>query len=137
MRSKGQISLNFNYHVIFKDFYTKFCAYSTNKRRYIEQNFFSVAGVMPQGWDLGVLVVQNFSVGFCNGAPLTAHSSLQFNLVIFTTKVNRFKIFCVGNSSYSFMPIPLKIYRYLGHGLKMCISFGKNPQFNFCNFFAS
>ena len=90
---------------------------------------------MPQGWDLGVLEVQNFSVGFCNGAPLTAHSSLQFNLVIFTTKVNRFKIFCVGNSSYSFMPIPLKIYRYLGNGLKMCISFGNNPQFNFCNFF--
>ena len=27
----------------------------TNKRNYIERNFYSVAGVMPQGWDLGVL----------------------------------------------------------------------------------
>ena len=25
----------------------------TNKKKYIEQNFDSVAGVMPQGWDLG------------------------------------------------------------------------------------
>ena len=48
-------------------------------------------------------------------------------------KVNGFKVFCVGNS-YNFMPIPLKFYRYLGHGLKMCISFGNNPQITFCHF---
>ena len=48
----------------------------TNKRKYIEQNFYSVAGVMPQRWDLGVLGgggggggVKNFSVGICDGAP--------------------------------------------------------------------
>ena len=33
-------------------------------RKHIEQNFQSVAGVMPQGWDLGVPGVKNFSVGF-------------------------------------------------------------------------
>ena len=27
----------------------------TNKRKYIEQNFHSIAGVIPRGWDLGVL----------------------------------------------------------------------------------
>ena len=31
---------------------------------------------MPQGWDLGVLGgVKNFSLGICDGAPWTAHSS--------------------------------------------------------------
>ena len=52
----------------------------TNKRKYIEQNFDSVAWVMSQGWDLGVLGVQNLSVGICDGAPSTAHSSLCFFL---------------------------------------------------------
>ena len=33
---------------------------------------------MPQGWDLGVLEVKQFSVGICDGAPLTAHSSCFF-----------------------------------------------------------
>ena len=37
-------------------FYTKLCVRSYKKdRKHIEQNFHSVAGVMPQGWDLGVL----------------------------------------------------------------------------------
>ena len=49
------------------------------KRKYIEQNFHSIAGVMPQGWDLGLLGgVKNFSVGICDGAPSTAYSSLEF-----------------------------------------------------------
>ena len=47
----------------------------TNKRKYIEQNFHSIAGVMPHGRDLGVLGVKNFSVGICDGAQSTAHSS--------------------------------------------------------------
>ena len=33
------------------------------------------------------------------------------------------------------MLIPLKLYMCLGHGLKMCISFGYNPQITFCHFF--
>ena len=69
MRSKGQVSLNFSYNVNFKDFYTKLCVCS---HKYIEHNFHFVAGVMPQGWDLGV---KNFSVGMCDGAPSTARSS--------------------------------------------------------------
>ena len=33
-------------------------------------------GVMPKGWDFGVLGrVKNLSVGICNGATLAAHSS--------------------------------------------------------------
>ena len=57
----------------------------------------------------------------------------MLNLNIFTTKVNGFKVFCVDNSSYSFMLSPLKLYRCLRHGLKMCISFGYNPQIIFCH----
>ena len=57
MRSKAQISTNVGYHVNFKDFlYHTLCVFSQIKdRKHIEQNFYSVAAVMPQGWDLVVL----------------------------------------------------------------------------------
>ena len=36
--------------------YQTLCVFSQIKdKKHIEQNFRSVAGVMPQGWDLGVL----------------------------------------------------------------------------------
>ena len=54
--------------------------------------------------------------------------------VIYTTKVNRYYVSSVGNYSYSFMPIPLTLYRCVGHGLKMCILFGYNPQIFFVTF---
>ena len=34
------------------------CVLTNKDRKHIEQNFHSVAGVLPQGWDLGVLVGQ-------------------------------------------------------------------------------
>ena len=46
--------------------------------KHIEQNFHSVAGIMPQGWDLGCWGVKNFSMGIWDGAPSTAHSSIKF-----------------------------------------------------------
>ena len=55
--------------------------------------------------------------------------------VIFPAKVNRYLVPCVRNSSYSCTPIPLKLYRCLGHGLKMCILFAYNPQIICCHFF--
>ena len=49
-------------------------------RKHIEQNFHSVARVMPQGWDLVALGgVKNLSVGICDGAPSTVRSSLIYN----------------------------------------------------------
>ena len=48
----------------------------------IEQNFHSVAGIMPQGWDLGVLGVKHFSVGICDGAPSTARYSFFFIIFV-------------------------------------------------------
>ena len=38
-----------------KIFIPNFVRVRANKRKYIEQNFYSVAAVMPQGWVLGVL----------------------------------------------------------------------------------
>ena len=40
---------------ISKIFIPNFVRVFNNEKKYIEQNFHSVAGVMPQGWDLGVL----------------------------------------------------------------------------------
>ena len=37
------------------------------------------------------------------------------------------------NSSYNFIPILLKLYRCFCQGLKMCMTFGYNPQINFCH----
>ena len=45
----------------------------------------------------------------------------------FMAKVNGLNVFCVGNSSYRFMPISSKLYRCLGHDLKICISLRYNP----------
>ena len=56
--SKCQISFNFNYKVNFKDLYTKLCVCST---KHIRRDFHSVAWVMPQGWDFGVLAVPRWS----------------------------------------------------------------------------
>ena len=39
------------------------------------------------------------------------------------------------NSSYSFIPILSKLHLCLGHGLKICMWFGYNPQINFVTFF--
>ena len=66
---------------ISKIFIPNFVRVLTNKRKYIEQSFYSVAGVMPLRWDLGVLGVKNFSVGICDGAPSTKHSSLYLSVL--------------------------------------------------------
>ena len=42
---------------------------------------------------------------------------------------------CIGNSSYSFRPILLKLYRYFKDGLKICILFFQNPEIIFYHFF--
>ena len=62
---KGQISFNFNYKVKLKDFSTKLCVCSHKRKikKHIRQDFYSVAWVMPQGWDFGALGVPRGS--FC------------------------------------------------------------------------
>ena len=65
---------------ISKIFIPNFVCVLTNERyKHIRCDFHSVAGVMPQGWDLGVLGdVKNFSKGICNGTPSSAPSNLIF-----------------------------------------------------------
>ena len=42
---------------------------------------------------------------------------------------------CIGNSSYSFRPTLLKLYRCFKDGLKICIFFFQNPEIIFYHFF--
>ena len=42
---------------------------------------------------------------------------------------------CIGNSSYSFRRILLKLYRCFKDGLKICILFFQNPEIIFFTFF--
>ena len=42
---------------------------------------------------------------------------------------------CIGNSSYSFWWILLKLYRYFKDGLEICILFFQNPEIIFYHFF--
>ena len=54
----------FGYHVIFNFLYQTLRVFSQIKdRKHIEQNFHSVAGIMPQGCDLGVLGGQKLKRG--------------------------------------------------------------------------
>ena len=75
----------------------------------------------------------NPQINFC-------HFFHSLNLVILdsaTTEAYGHKVPCECNSSYNFIPILLKLYRCFCQGLKMCMSFGYNPQINFCHFFHS
>ena len=64
---------------------------------------------------------------------------LHFNLDIFSslyaTDMYREYMPCIGNSSYSFRPILLKLYRCFKDGLKICILFFQNPEIIFYHFF--
>ena len=68
---------------ISKIFIPNFVRVLTYKRKFIEQNFHSVAGVMPHVGTYWCWGVKNFSVGICDGAPSTAHSSLRFEFLQF------------------------------------------------------
>ena len=46
-------------------------------------------------------------------------------------------VLCERNSSYNLIPILLKLYRCFCQRLKMCMTFGYNPQISFCHFFYS
>ena len=57
--SKSQISFNFNYSHFQIFLYQTFSALSQMKdTKHIRRNFYSVAWVMPQGWDFGALGCQ-------------------------------------------------------------------------------
>ena len=61
---------------ISKIFIQTLCVFSQIKdRKHIEQNFHSVAKVMPRVGLHGAGGVKNFKVGICDGAPSTARSS--------------------------------------------------------------
>ena len=66
---------------------------------------------------------------------------LQVELSCFVSiiynKVNGQGIPCGHKSSYSFIPILLKLHKCFGLGLKICMCFGYSPQIIFVNFFTN
>ena len=85
-----------------------------------------ISDVTKKGWTKKVSIFRAWSEGMHIAWLLFVTFFHSLNLAIFTNKVNRFKVFCVGNSSYITMQIPLKLYRCLDHSLKACILFGYN-----------
>ena len=68
------------------------CVFSQIKdRKHIEQNFHSVAMVMPRAGTCGCWGVKNFSVGICDGAPSTAHSTSPL-LLLDAASIGRMKV---------------------------------------------
>ena len=65
---------------------------------------------------------------FCSQLELSHFS------VILTMRVNGQGVPCVRNSSYSFIPILLKLYKCLYNALKIRIWFAYNPQLNYYHF---
>ena len=69
----------------------------------------------------------NLQIIFC-------HFFRKLNLAIFRA-LSRKGIPCGRNSSYSFIPILLKLYWCFGHDLKICMWSRYNLQNIFCHFF--
>ena len=65
-------------------FIPNFVCVLTN-RKHTEQNFHSVAGVMPKGWDLGVLGESNTLVWGFAMAPHQLHAQIIFDVIRFIT----------------------------------------------------
>ena len=131
VRSKGQISLNFRYHVNFNYLYQTLCVFSQIKdRKHIEQNFHSVARIMGQGRNLGCWGggVKNFSVGIRDGAPSTVHSSDNICrlLITFTNSCTQIS----ADRSRTKHPMPFLTPR-TKHPTKIC-QHGQNIPCCFC-----
>ena len=75
---------------------------------------------------------------FQNPEIIFYHFLRIFNLDIFrhyTTDMYMEYVPCIGNSSYSFWWILLKLYRCFKDGLEICILFFQNPEIIFYHFF--
>ena len=66
-----------------------------------------------------------------NAQIIFCHFFRMLNLVFSSGIFTRCWVPCVRNSSYSFVPILLKLHRCYGHGRKICMWFAYNPQIIF------
>ena len=65
---------------------------------------------------------------------LFSHFQLRHFSSPYTTDMYMEYVPCIGNSSYSFWRILLKLYRCFKDGLKICILFFQNPEIIFYHF---
>ena len=82
------------------------------------------------GLKICILFFQNPEIIFYHFFPI-------FNLDIFRALILQMYmeyVPCIGNSSYSFWRILLKLYRCFKDGLKICILFFQNPEIIFYHF---
>ena len=73
-----------------------------------------------------------FSMGDL-GMQFSVHSSVRPSVHPSTFTLG--KTSCERNSSYSFVPIFLKLCMCFHHGMRMCMWFGYNCEIIFCHFF--
>ena len=112
--------------VIFADKISGYYVYCLRNSSYSFTSF-ALKTISCLGHGLKICILFGHNTRF-----IVRHFFDKMSLVIFATKINRYQVSCEWNSPYSFTPIALKLYRCLGHGLKMCISFAYNPQHMRC-----
>ena len=84
------------------------------------------------GLKICILFFQNPEIIFLS---LFTHFQLRHFSSPYTTDMYMEYVPCIGNSSYSFWRILLKLYRCFKDGLEICILFFQNPEIIFYHFF--
>ena len=82
----------------------------------------------PHGMRMCMWIGHNCWINFCHFFDIV-------NLVIFHPDYIGRGYSCERNSSYSFVPIVLKLCMCFSYGMRMCMWIGHNCWINFCHFF--
>ena len=77
--------------------------------------------VFSESWNYFLSLFSHFNLDLYFSSPYTADMYMEY-------------VPCIGNSSYSFWRILLKLYRCFKDGLKICILFSQNPEIIFYHF---
>ena len=93
------------------------------------QSFWNFTGVLRMVWRYAYCFFRILKLFFITFFPFLHFSSP------YTTDMYMEYVPCIGNSSYSFWWILLKLYRCFKDGLEICILFFQNPEIIFYHFF--
>ena len=102
----------------FQRLYQTLCVFSHITEKILNRIFILLQGSCPRGrtWGAGV---KNFSVGICDGAPSTAHSSCTFRHAMFkvqcTTTFEISILWCNTRVSTSFFTKTIKFHSFICH----------------------
>ena len=96
------------------------------------QSFWNFTGVLRMVWRYAYCFFRILKLFL----SLFSHFYLRHFSSPYTTDMYMEYVPWIGNSSYSFWRILLKLYRCFKDGLKICILFFQNPEIIFITFFA-